>query len=55
MRQGRKASEQTASAGRMHYAWVVLGVLVVIMITAGGLRASFGVFIKPMEAEFGWS
>src|SRR2546425_272971 len=25
------------------------------MITAGGLRASFGVFIKPMEAELGWS
>ena len=40
---------------RIHYAWVVLGVLVVIMITAGGLRASFGVFIKPMEAELGWS
>lgn len=42
-------------ASRVHYAWVVLGVLVVIMITAGGLRASFGVFIKPMEAELGWS
>jgi MFS family permease len=41
--------------GRIHYAWVVLSVLVVIMITAGGLRASFGVFIKPMEAELGWS
>src|SRR5499427_9646895 len=40
---------------RIHYAWVVLGVLVVIMITAGGLRASFGVFIKPIEAELGWS
>jgi len=40
---------------RIHYAWVVLGVLVVIMITAGGLRASFGVFIKPMEADLGWS
>ena len=40
---------------RIHYAWVVLGVLVIIMITAGGLRASFGVFIKPIEAELGWS
>ena len=26
-----------------------------ILITAGGLRASFGVFIKPIEAELGWS
>jgi MFS family permease len=41
--------------GRIHYAWIVLGTLVVIMVTAGGLRASFGVFIKPMEAEMGWS
>ena len=27
----------------------------VVMIAAGGLRSTFGVFIKPMEAEFGWS
>src|SRR4029453_16104524 len=40
---------------RVHYAWVVLGVLVVIMIAAGGLRSAFGVFIKPIEAELGWS
>jgi MFS family permease len=40
---------------RVHYAWVVLGVLVVTLIAAGGLRSTFGVFIKPIEAEFGWS
>ena len=40
---------------RIHYAWVVLGVLVAVMIAASGLRAVFGVFIKPLEAEFGWS
>ncbi|MGH7322434.1 MAG: MFS transporter [Candidatus Rokuibacteriota bacterium] len=38
----------------MHYAWVVLGAVTVIMIAASGLRSAFGVFIKPMEAEFGW-
>ena len=43
------------TTSRIHYAWVVLGILVVIMITAGGIRASFGVFIKPIEAELGWS
>jgi MFS family permease len=43
------------TTSRIHYAWIVLSVLAVIMITAGGLRASFGVFIKPMEAELGWS
>jgi MFS family permease len=40
---------------RIHYAWVVLGVMVVIMIAGNGLRSAFGVFIKPMEAELGWS
>src|SRR5262249_23237936 len=42
---------------RSHYAWGVLGrgVVVVIRMRAGGLGGSFGVFIKPMEAELGWS
>ncbi len=38
----------------MHYAWVVLGAVTVIMVAASGVRSAFGVFIKPMEAEFGW-
>jgi MFS family permease len=42
-------------AKRIHYGWVVLAVLVTAMIAASGLRAVFAVFIKPMEAEFGWS
>jgi MFS family permease len=43
-----------ASRSGLHYAWVVLGALVVVMLLASGLRAMFGVFIKPMEATFGW-
>jgi MFS family permease len=43
-----------ASRTKIHYAWVVLGALVVVMLLASGLRAVFGVFIKPMEATFGW-
>ncbi len=38
----------------LHYAWVVLGALVVVMLLGSGLRAVFGVFIKPMETTFGW-
>jgi MFS family permease len=40
--------------GRIHYAWIVLGAVTVLMLAASGVRSSFGVFIKPMEAEFGW-
>jgi MFS family permease len=32
----------------------VLGAVVLIMLTASGLRTVLGVFIKPLEAEFGW-
>ena len=42
-----------AKQGRIHYAWVVLGALVVVMMAASGLRSVFGVFIKPLETEFG--
>ncbi|HET7874128.1 MAG TPA: MFS transporter [Methylomirabilota bacterium] len=42
------------SRRRLHYAWVVLGAVVVVMLLGSGLRAIFGVFIRPMESEFGW-
>ena len=40
--------------GRIHYAWIVLGAVTVLMLATSGVRSSFGVFIKPMETEFGW-
>ena len=39
----------------LHPAWVVLGALTVCMMASTGLRSVFGVYIKPMEAEFGWT
>src|ERR1043166_4914041 len=42
-------------APRVHPAWIVLGALTVCMLAGSGLRSVFGVYIKPMEAEFGWS
>ena len=44
-----------AAPRRLHPAWVVLGALTVAMLAASGLRSVFGVYIKPMEAEFGWT
>jgi MFS family permease len=41
--------------GGIHPAWMVLGALTVCMMAASGLRSVFGVYIKPMEGEFGWS
>ena len=40
---------------RLHPAWIVLGALTLCLMAATGIRAVFGVYIKPMEAEMGWS
>jgi MFS family permease len=48
----------TASSGtssRIHPAWVVLMAVTVCMMASSGLRSVFGVYIKPLEAEFGWT
>jgi MFS family permease len=37
-----------------HYAWVVLAAAVILNIVARADQASFGVFIDPLVAEFGW-
>src|SRR2546429_8852001 len=43
------------SPRRVHPAWIVLGAVTLCMMAGSGLRSVFGVYIKPMEAEFGWS
>ena len=40
---------------RFHPAWIVLGAVTFCLLAATGVRAVFGVYIKPMEAELGWS
>ncbi|HEV8642101.1 MAG TPA: MFS transporter [Methylomirabilota bacterium] len=39
----------------LHPAWIVLAALTLCMMAGSGVRSVFGVYIKPMEAEFGWS
>jgi MFS family permease len=43
------------SSQRIHPAWIVLAAMTLCMAIASGIRAVFGVYIKPLEAEFGWS
>ena len=42
------------SSRRLHPARIVLGAVTLCMLAGSGLRSVFGVYIKPMEAEFGW-
>ena len=40
---------------QIHYGWIVLVAVAIVMFAGSGVRSSFGVFIRPMEEEFGWS
>jgi len=44
----------TRGTGRVQYAWVILGGTALALLAASGVRSACGVFIKPMETEFGW-
>jgi MFS family permease len=48
-------SGAAAPAARLHYAWVVAGVTFAILLVTAGVRATPGVFMVPLEQEFGWS
>src|SRR5947209_1729483 len=41
--------------GRRHYAWLIVGVIFVTLITTAGFRATPGVLIVPLQNQFGWS
>ena len=41
--------------GRRHYAWLIVVVTFVTLITTAGFRATPGVLIVPLQNEFGWS
>lgn len=44
------------AAGRLYYGWFIVGVVLSGGIPRVGLNGSFfGIFLKPMSAEFGWT
>jgi MFS family permease len=42
-------------AGRLHYSWVVLAVMFVVILSSVGVRATPGVLIVPLQQAFGWN
>jgi predicted MFS family arabinose efflux permease len=43
------------TSSRRHYAWLIVLVTFVTLITTAGFRATPGVLIVPLQDEFGWS
>ena len=42
-------------AGRLHYAWVVVAVMFMVILASVGVRATPGVLIVPLQKAFGWN
>ncbi|QKF53547.1 MFS transporter [Pseudomonas graminis] len=42
------------SRRRVHYSWVILAVTFLTMLVMAGAVGAPGVFIRPLQAEFGW-
>jgi MFS family permease len=42
-------------AGRVHYAWVVVGLMFTVILATVGVRAAPGVLIVPLQQQFGWT
>jgi sugar phosphate permease len=40
---------------RFHYAWVVAVVTFLVLLVTAGVRATPGILMVPLEAEFGWN
>lgn len=45
----------TKSGDRVHYAWIIAAVTFTVMLITSGVRATPGLFMIPLETEFGWS
>ncbi len=40
---------------KLYYGWVILAACVVISLLTTGVQTSFGVFLKPLQDDFGWT
>jgi sugar phosphate permease len=46
---------ESAPAPRLYYGWVIAGLTFLVLLVGAGIRATPGVLIVPLRAEFGWS
>ena len=40
---------------KVHYAWIVIGLSVLLYLAGGSITQAFGVVILPLQDEYGWS
>ena len=47
--------DKAASTFYWHYAWIIVVIIAGMQIVGTSIRMSFGVFIDPLQIQFGWS
>ena len=40
---------------KVHYAWIIIGLSVLLYLAGGSITQAFGVVILPLQDEYGWS
>ncbi|MFC2068416.1 MFS transporter [Chloroflexota bacterium] len=51
----REVQQTPRAQPKLCYGWIVLAACMAMVVISSGIRFSFGVFFKPIEAEFGLS
>jgi MFS transporter, OFA family, oxalate/formate antiporter len=46
---------QEKKENRFFYGWIIAGISSLLMVVCFGVQYSFGIFFKPLIAEFGWT
>jgi predicted MFS family arabinose efflux permease len=41
--------------GRLYYGWIIVGLIYTSNLAAFSVNSTFGLFVTPLEQEFGWS
>ncbi|MDR3514839.1 MAG: MFS transporter [Azospirillaceae bacterium] len=52
---GISRAVQAITGHKLHYAWIVVGLTFLVMLTAAGIRATPSVLIVPLEQSLHWS
>src|ERR1041384_2749768 len=40
---------------KIHYAWIIVGVTCLVLLSSAGIRSTPGILMVPLEQEFHWS
>ncbi|WP_370147670.1 MFS transporter [Streptacidiphilus sp. EB129] len=54
-RAGTSPAPGAPHAPRLHYAWIVAGVCLLVLVGAAGFRSTPALLMEPLHMEFGWS